>query len=56
MGVLLTATSLKHSSVVTDNETFVVSVLQPTALKMAVEGTVETFGPQVLQPGKPKFS
>ena len=44
MGVLLTATSLNHSSVVTDYETFV-SILQLSALKMAVKGMAETFAP-----------
>ena len=42
MGVLLTTTSLNHSSVVADYENFV-SVLQPSTLKMAIEGTAEAF-------------
>ena len=42
MGVLLTATSLNHSLVVTDYETFV-SVFQPSALNMAIEGMAEMF-------------
>ena len=46
MGVLLTATSLNHSAVITDYETFV-SVLQPCALKIAIQG-------MALWPGKPK--
>ena len=46
-----------HSSVVTDCETWV-SVLQPSALKMAVEGTAEMFahnnlGLQAYSPASP---
>ena len=49
MSVLHTDTRLNHSSVVTDYETFV-SVLQPSELKMVVEGTAETFASINLRP------
>ena len=49
IGVLLRATSLNYTSVVTDCETLV-SVLQPSALKMAIEGTAKTFAHNNLGP------